>query len=82
MASLLQSFFGYTLKPKATVDKVASKLTVIQTDISIIDPEQTPSDQAKLALMLLLFWCLGSAYEPTVLHIESSTRPTFAAAIS
>jgi hypothetical protein len=82
MASLLQSFFGYTLKPKATVDKVASELTVIQTDISIIDPEQTPSDQAKLAMLLLLFRRLDSAYEPTVLHIESSTRPNFATAIS
>ena len=55
MASLLQSFYGYTLKPKDTVDSTASELTVIQSDIHLIDPLQVPSEQAKLAVMLLLF---------------------------
>ncbi len=55
MASLLQSFFGYILKPKATVNLTASKLTVIQSDIHLIDLAQVPSEQAKLAILLLLF---------------------------
>jgi hypothetical protein len=82
MASLLQSFFGYTRKAKGTVDTAASELTVIQSDIRLIDPEQAPSDQAKLAILLLLFRRSDSAYEPVVLHIESSADPDFATAIS
>jgi hypothetical protein len=82
MASLLQSFFGYTLKAKGTIDTAASELTVIQSDIRLIDPNQAPSDQAKLAVLLLLFRRLDSAYEPVVLHIESSANPNFATAIS
>jgi hypothetical protein len=72
LATLLQSFFGYTLKAKGTVDTAASELTAIQSDIRLIKPEQAPSDQAKLAVLLLLFRRSDSAYEPVVLHIESS----------
>jgi hypothetical protein len=82
MASLLQSFYGYTLKPKPTVDSTASELTIIQSDIRLIDPLQVPSEQAKLAILLLLFRRLDSAYEPVVLHIESSASPDFATAVS
>ncbi len=82
MASLLQSFFSYMLKPKATVDSTASKLTVIQSDICLIDLAQVPSEQAKLAILLLLFQCLDAAYKPVILHIESTKSPNFATTVS
>jgi hypothetical protein len=82
MALLLQSFFGYMLKAKATVDSTASELTVIQSDIRLIDPAQVPSNQAKLAVLLLLFQHLDSAYKPVTLYIESTLDADFATAIA
>jgi len=69
LATLSQSFYGYQLKPKPTVDKTASELTGLQSDIRLLDKDQAPTDQAKLAMLLLLYRCLNTVYEPVILHL-------------
>jgi hypothetical protein len=81
LATLLQSFYGYQLKPKPTVDRTASDLTGIQSDIRLIDSTQAPTEQAKLAMLLLLYRRLNAAYEPVILHLQSSKLLDFADAI-
>jgi hypothetical protein len=40
LATLLQSFYGYKLQPKNTINKTASDLTSVQSNIWLIDPGQ------------------------------------------
>jgi hypothetical protein len=82
LATLLQSFYGYQLKSKPTVDKTASELTSIQADIRLIDPVQAPTDEAKLAVLLLLYRRLNAAYEPVILHLQGLTKQDFPDAVA
>ena len=82
LATLLQSFYGYQLRAKPTVDRSASELTSLQSDIRLIDASQAPTDQAKLAMLLLLYRRLNPAYEPVILHIQGLTTLDFANAVA
>jgi hypothetical protein len=78
LATLLQSFYGYQLKPKPTVGKTASDLTGIQSDIRLIDFTQAPTEQVKLAMLLLLYRSLNVVHEPVILHLQGLKQLDFA----
>ena len=78
LAALLADFHGYTLQPNVQVDKVASDLTTIQSDIRLIEPTEAPTDNAKLVTLTELFLRSNSRYESTVLMIRSSSSISYA----
>lgn len=52
LAALLQGFYGYTPKPKTTIDQMATELSNLQADIRLVDKEQAPTEAAKIAVLL------------------------------
>ena len=53
------------------MDKVASDLTTIQSDIRLIEPNETPTDNAKLVTLTELLLRSNDRYESTVLMIRN-----------
>ena len=71
LAALLAAFHGYALRPGVQVDKVASDLTTIQSDIRLIEPTEAPTDNAKLVTLTELLLRSNNRYESTILMIRS-----------
>jgi hypothetical protein len=81
LGSLLAAFHGYNLRPGQKVEKVASDLTTMQTDIRMINPSEAPTESAKLIRLTEMLLKSNFRYENTVLMLRSRDYVTFEEAV-
>jgi hypothetical protein len=83
LVQLVTQFHGYTLRSEDTVDSASARLTTIQTDIRFVNPDETPSDQAKSCKLMDLFCRKNRRYEPVVLLLQGKdTFPDYQEVVS
>jgi hypothetical protein len=81
LAALLAAFYGYSQRPGHRVDKVASDLTTLQSDIRVINAGEAPTDTAKLITLTKMLLKSNRRYESTVLVLRQKVGITFEEAI-
>lgn len=81
LGSLLAAFHGYSLRPGQKVEKVASDMTTMQTDIWMINPGEAPTESSKLVRLIEMLLKSNLRYETTVLMLRSKDNVTFEEAV-
>lgn len=81
LAALLAAFHGYSQRPGHRVDKVASDLTTLQSDIRVINAGEAPTDTAKLITLTEMLLKSNPRYESTVLVLRQKVGITFEEAV-
>lgn len=50
---LLQEFYSYKIKPKATIDSIAADFTGLKADLQTLDSKNIPTAQGNRAVLIL-----------------------------
>jgi hypothetical protein len=77
LGAKIQAFTAYIPpKDRASVTTVATELSTLQAEIGDIDPQERPSENAKIAVFLRAIRALDPRFDPLILQLEISDLAT------
>ena len=77
LGAKIQAFTAYVPpKERASVTTVATELSTLQAEIGDIDPNERPSENAKIAVFLRAIRALDTRFDPLILQLEISGLTT------